>query len=63
MPTWEMPGSTVRRGSTGNDAKLVQKRLKELGYYTKAIDSEYGSGMVTAVKNFQKKKDMMVIFS
>ena len=50
--------TTLKSGSKGEAVKKLQQRLKELGYYTKVIDSEYGSGMVTAVKNFQKKNGL-----
>ena len=50
--------TTLKSGSKGEAVKKLQQRLKELGYYTKAIDSEYGSGMVTAVKSFQKKNGL-----
>ena len=50
--------TTLKSGSKGEAVKKLQQRLKELGYYKNAIDSEYGSGMVTAVKNFQKKNGL-----
>ena len=50
--------TTLKSGSKGTAVKKLQQRLKELGYYNKAIDSEYGSGMVTAVKAFQKKNNL-----
>ena len=50
--------TTLKSGSKGDAVKKLQQRLKELGYYKKAIDSEYGSGMVTAVKAFQKKNGL-----
>ncbi len=49
---------TLKRGSKGAAVKELQKRLKELGYYTTVIDSEYGSGTVSAVKAFQKKNGL-----
>ena len=50
--------TTLKRGSKGEEVKKLQRRLKELGYYNSTIDGEYGSGTVTAVKNFQKKNDL-----
>ena len=47
------PTRTLRRGSTGEDVKAVQTRLKELGFYAKTVDGNYGSGTVAAVKAFQ----------
>ncbi len=46
---------TLRRGYTGSDVTTVQTRLKELGYYTGALDGKYGSGSIAAVAAFQKR--------
>ncbi len=48
-----IPERPLRKGYTGEDVKVVQLRLKELGYYTGAIDGVYGSGSVAAVTTFQ----------
>lgn len=50
-----VPSRTLRRGYQGDDVKSVQSRLKELGYYTGAIDGQYGSSSMAAVKAFQSK--------
>ncbi len=47
-------GETLQEGTNGNAVRALQKRLKELGYYTGSIDGDYGSGTVTAVTAFQK---------
>ena len=52
-PVWEIPKSTVKRGSEGADAKTVQTRLKELGYYQGSVDGKFGRASVNALKNFQ----------
>ena len=49
---------TLKKGSKGTAVKELQKRLKELGYYTYGIDGDYGDRTVTAVKNFQKKNGL-----
>ncbi|MDD6040686.1 MAG: peptidoglycan-binding protein, partial [Clostridia bacterium] len=49
---------TLRRGYTGDDVVRVQTRLKELGYYTKAIDGVYGLGSMAAVKAFQERNGL-----
>ena len=49
---------TLKKGSKGNEVKKVQQRLKELGYYTYGIDSDYGYRTVAAVKAFQKKNGL-----
>lgn len=41
-------------GSTGNEVRSIQKKLKELGYYTGSVDGIYGSGTKSAVTKFQK---------
>ena len=49
---------TLKKGSKGSEVKKVQQRLKELGYYTYGIDSDYGYRTVAAVKAFQKKNGL-----
>ena len=43
----------MKRGSEGADAKTVQTRLKELGYYQGSVDGKFGRASVNALKNFQ----------
>lgn len=54
-PTFQVPSATVRKGSTGTNAKLVQQRLKDLGYLTSSVDGNFGTASVTALKSFQTK--------
>lgn len=54
-PTFALPGSTVRSGDSGNDVRMVQQRLKDLGYLTGKVDGKFGSSSVSALKAFQKK--------
>ncbi len=49
---------TLKKGDKGTAVKQLQQRLKELGYYKSAIDSEYGTQTVNAVKAFQKKNGL-----
>lgn len=51
---------TLRLGMEGDDVAAVQRRLKELGYYSKTVDGQYGSGTVTAVKAFQGRNGLKV---
>ncbi|MBQ4437030.1 MAG: peptidoglycan-binding protein [Clostridia bacterium] len=44
---------TLRRGARGSAVMTLQTALKDLGYYTKAVDGIYGSGTVAAVRAFQ----------
>ena len=57
-PTFEVPSGTVRRGSSGANAKLVQKRLKDLGYLTGKVDGQFGATSVAALKAFQTKHNL-----
>ena len=47
--------ATLKRGDKGLAAIYqLQRRLKELGYYTIAVDGDYGSGTERAVRHFQR---------
>ena len=52
------PTRTLREGSTGEDVKSVQRRLMSLGYYTGAVDGNYGSSTVAAVAAFQLRNNL-----
>lgn len=43
-----------RLGSSGNEVKQVQKKLKSLGYYNGNVDGVYGTETKNAVTKFQK---------
>ena len=47
-------------GSTGNEVKQIQTKLKRWGYYNGSIDGIYGSKTVAAVKYFQKSNGLTV---
>ena len=53
-PTYAIPTSAVKRDSEGDEAKTVQKRLKELGYYRGNVDGKFGYASVSALKKFQE---------
>lgn len=44
----------LSKGSKGIWVKKLQKRLKNLGFYSKSIDGDYGKETVTAVEQFQQ---------
>ena len=44
---------TLSEGMTGSDVLQVQQKLKELGYYQGALNSEYNSSLTYAVRLFQ----------
>lgn len=43
-----------RLGSTGSEVRQVQTKLKQLGFYSGAVDGIYGNNTKTAVTAFQK---------
>ena len=45
--------TTLRKGDQGMDVMTLQRALTELGYLNSASDGIYGTGTMTAVKNFQ----------
>lgn len=52
--------TTLKVGSRGDDVYELQGRLKFLGYYTGAIDGQFGWQTYWAVRNFQWKFGMTV---
>ena len=54
-PTDTPAPTSLRVGATGSDVRALQKRLKELGYYTGSVDGDFGTGTENAVKAFQKQ--------
>ena len=50
--------AVLRQGSTGGEVKEVQRRLKNWGYYSGAVDGIFGSGTRKAVISFQKKNGL-----
>ncbi len=53
-----LPAAVLRQGSTGSEVKEVQRRLKQWGYYSGAVDGIFGSGTKKAVIAFQKKNGL-----
>ncbi len=49
---------TLRSGYSGQDVLTVQRRLKELGYYTGTLDGVYGKGSISAVQAFQRNNKL-----
>ena len=50
--------AVLRQGSKGGEVKEVQRRLKQWGYYSGAVDGVYGPQTVEAVKRFQRKNGL-----
>ena len=52
--------AALKRGSTGDDVIAVQKRLKQWGYYSGAVDGIFGYATERAVRWFQEKNGLSV---
>lgn len=59
LPELEKPKATVRYGSKGSDAKLVQQRLIDLKYLNGKADGEFGNQSVSALKAFQRNNGLV----
>lgn len=51
---------TLRWGSTGADVRALQQRLTELGFFSGAIDGRFGYHTDSAVRRFQRARDLQV---
>lgn len=51
---------TIQPGDSGTDVASLQRRLKELNYFTGNATGYYGTASVAAVKEFQKANDLTV---
>ena len=51
---------TLESGSSGDQVRTLQKRLKELGYYNGSIDGSYGDSTMAAVMAFQLRNNLTV---
>ena len=52
--------AVLKQGNTGTDVKTLQKKLKNWGYYTGAVDGIFGPKTKEAVKYFQRKNNLTV---
>lgn len=52
--------AVIKQGSTGNDVKTIQTKLKNWGYYTGPVDGIFGSKTLQAVKSFQRTNGLTV---
>ncbi len=50
--------AVLKQGASGGEVKELQRRLKQWGYYTGAVDGIYGKATVEAVKYFQRKNGL-----
>ena len=51
---------TLRVGSSGEDVKALQQKLKDLGYYSGSVTGNFGTVTQDAVKRFQKAYNLYV---
>ena len=52
--------ASLRKGASGDEVVTLQKKLKQWGYYTGAVDGVFGSGTEKAVRLFQQKNSLAV---
>ena len=50
--------AVLRQGSTGSEVQEVQRRLRNWGYYSGAVDGIFGAGTRRAVIAFQQKNGL-----
>lgn len=66
LSLWETSGleAQARRvlywGSRGSDVSLLQRRLRQWGYYKGGVDGIYGAQTASAVKFFQRRHGLRV---
>lgn len=58
----EVPVSytTLSRGSMGDDVRMLQQKLKDLGYLAGGVDGDFGNKTKKAVEAFQKEMGLKV---
>ena len=56
MPT----AAVLKKGSSGADVKTLQRRLKQLGYYTGSVDGDFGDATEKALRAFQDRNNLLV---
>lgn len=52
--------AALSQGSSGDDVKKIQTKLKNWGYYSGSVDGIFGAQTYAAVKSFQKKNGLVV---
>lgn len=50
----------IVKGDTKENIRIVQQRLKELGYYSITVDGIWGPKTLAGVKNFQRARGLVV---
>jgi hypothetical protein len=54
------PFVDLEKGDVGFEVQALQTRLKELGYYTKEIVTNFGPGTYNAMRSFEKTNSLKV---
>lgn len=49
----------LKQGSRGEQVKIMQRKLKNWGYYSGSVDGIFGKQTTTAVKYFQRKNGLV----
>lgn len=49
---------TIKKGASGTLVYLIELLLSAKGFYFSAMDAEFGSGLESSVKSFQKERDL-----
>lgn len=52
--------ATLRYGSTGNDVRVAQTKLKDWGYYHGTVDGVYGWRTLDAIYTFQNYNGLLI---
>ena len=50
--------AVLKKGSKGDEVVILQKKLKQWGYYDGAVDGVFGSAIQKAVQYFQRKNGL-----
>ncbi|MEG1547974.1 MAG: spore cortex-lytic enzyme [Clostridia bacterium] len=50
--------TSLKMGSSGDEVKTLQTKLKRWGYYSGSVDGKFGTGTKVAVTDFQKKNGL-----
>ena len=50
--------AVLKQGASGGEVKELQRRLKQWGYYSGAVDGIYGKATAEAVRYFQRKNGL-----
>lgn len=53
--TTPAPTGSIKLGSTGENVRTIQRRLKDLKFYNGSVDGDFGEGTEEAVKRFQRQ--------